>query len=179
MLNERVEKWNQEKEVIRLEQIGFKKKSRPSDHLLVLRTLIDVYNNAGKKLYTCFVDFRKAFDSVWRTAMFYKLIKYGMNKHLINFIRNMYEKTSMSLKLNGKITPPFQTYKGVRQGCILSPRLFNLFINDIPDIFDETCKPARIGAETINCLMYADDLILISETEDGLQKCLNKLAEYV
>ena len=111
--------------------------------------------------------------------MFYKLIKYGMNKHLINLIKNMYEKTSISLKLNGKITPPFRTYKGVRQGCILSPRLFNLFINDIPDIFDETCKPAKLGSETINCLMYADDLILISETEDGLQKCLNKLAEYV
>ena len=76
MLNERIEKWNVEKEIIRLEQIGFKKMCRPSDHLLVLRTLIDVYNDSVKKLYTCFVDFRKAFDSVRRIAMFYKLIKY-------------------------------------------------------------------------------------------------------
>ena len=107
--------------------------------------------------------------------MFYKLIKYGMNKHLINLIRTMYNRTGISLKLNGRITPPFRTYRGVRQGCILSPKLFNLFVNDIPDIFDAGCKPVTICMESINCLMYADDLILISETEVGL----HKLDEYV
>ena len=90
MMNERVEKWNQEQKILRKEQIGFKKFSRPADHLLVLRTLVDVYTNEGKKLYTCFVDFQKAFDCVWRTAMFYKLIKYGMNKHTVKLIKNMY-----------------------------------------------------------------------------------------
>ena len=59
MMNERVEKWNQEQKILRKEQIGFKKFSRPADHLLVLRTLVDVYTNEGKKLYTCFVDFQK------------------------------------------------------------------------------------------------------------------------
>ena len=179
MLNERVEKWNLKEKILRMEQIGFKKKSRPSDHLLVLRTLVDIYHNKGKKLYACFVDFQKAFDSVWRTGMFYKFIKYGMNKHLIKLFRNMYDKTRISLKLNSRITPSFRTYKGVRQGCILSPRLFNLFINDIPDIFDSSCEPVKIGNKYINCLMYADDLILLSETETGLQNCLDRLNDYV
>ena len=90
----------------------------------------------------------------------------------------MYEKTNISLKMGDSVTRPFRTYRGVRQGCILSPILFNLFINDIPDIFDETCKPAMLGDTKISCLMYADDLVILSETEVGMQNCLNKLNEY-
>ena len=129
LINERLDKWSTSNNIQRKEQIGFKKKSRPSDHLLVLKTLVCHYNNNGKKLYTCFVDFKKAFDSVWRLGMIYKLIKCGMNKSYIKLIRHMYEQTSQSLKINNGLSRPFMTSKGVRQGCILSPRLFNLFIN--------------------------------------------------
>ena len=66
----------------------------------------------------------------------------------------------------------------MKQGCILSPKLFNLFINDIPEIFDEKCDPVKLGKENLSCLMYADDLILMSETENGLQSCLDKLKQY-
>ena len=150
MLNNRLEEWNKENKIIRKEQIGFKKLSRPSDHLLVLKTLIDIYNNEGKKLFACFVDFQKAFDSVWRVGMFYKLIKFGMNKNLVKIIKNMYNKTRMSLKINNNITPPFRTHRGVRQGCILSPILFNLFINDIPDMFDKSCDPVTLDSQSLN-----------------------------
>ena len=164
---------------MRLEQIGFKKKSRPADHLFVLKSLIDSYHNAGKKVYACFVDFQKAFDCVWRIGLIYKLIKSGMSKDLVKLIQNMYERTSQSLKINQGITKPFKTYRGVRQGCILSPRLFNLFINDLPDIFNEDCHPVKIGDEhKLNCLMYADDLIILSESAQGLQKSLDKLKTY-
>ncbi len=56
--------------------------------------------------------------------------------------------------------------------------LFNLYLNDLPDIFDNTCTPAVLYKEHINCLLFADDLILISQTEEGLQNCLSKLNEY-
>ena len=94
MLNERVEKWSNENNIKRPEQIGFEKRARPADHLFVLKTLIDTYKGAKRKLYTCFVDFQKAFDSVWRAGLFYKLLKYGMNTELVNMIKNMYDKTS-------------------------------------------------------------------------------------
>ena len=163
---------------MRTEQIGNKKGARPSDHLLVIKTLVDSYAKNGKKLYACFVDFRKAYDSVWRTGLFYKLIKYGMNKSIIKLIKSMYENTSISLKMNGGLTRPFRTHKGVRQGCILSPRLFNYFINDIPEIFDSLCEPVMLGSEKLSCLMYADDLVILSESESGLQNCLNRLHDY-
>ena len=138
MLHERIDKWCTDKKIMREEQIGGKKKSRPADHMFVLRTLIDTYNRTGKKLYTCFVDFQKAFDSVWRSGMIYKLLKYGLNMDYVKAIDSMYSKTSICLKMNNCLTPQFRTYCGVKQGCILSPKLFNLFINDIPSIFDST-----------------------------------------
>ncbi len=169
LINERLDKWSTSNNIQRKAQIGFKKKSRPSDHLLVLKTLVCHYNNNGKKLYTCFVDFKKAFDSVWRLGMIYKLIKCGMNTSYIKLIRHMYEQTSQSLKINNGLSRPFMTSKGVKQGCILSPRLFNLFINDLPLIFDTTCDPVQLGNAKLSCLMYADDLILLSETAEGIQ----------
>ena len=64
LINERLDKWSTTNKIQRAEQIGFKKKSRPSDHLLVLKTLVNHYTGSGRKLYACFVDFKKAFDSV-------------------------------------------------------------------------------------------------------------------
>ena len=179
MLNERIGKWSTDNNIKAKEQIGFEKKTRPADHLFVLKTLIDSYKAQGKKLYACFVDFQKAFDSVWRLGLIYKLIKYGMNLDMVKLIRNMYDKTSQSLKINQSLTRSFKTYRGVRQGCILSPRLFNLFINDIPTIFnDDTCKPVTIMNKKVSCLMYADDLVILSETPSGLQTCLQNLHQY-
>ena len=182
LFNNRLEKWCTANNIIKKEQIGFEKKSRPGDHLFVLKSLIDHYNQQGKKIYACFVDFQKAFDSVWRMGLLYKLIKYGVNIGYIKLIKDMYDKTTQALRINNLMTRMFHTYKGVKQGCILSPKLFNLFINDLPDIFvddDNCCSPVFLTNETkINCLMYADDLILLSESKDGLQSCLDRLYDY-
>ena len=67
---------------------------------------------------------------------------------------------------------------GVRQGGNLSPTLFKIFINDLIDSFDESCKPDILNTLKLNCLLYADDLVLISETADGLQMCIDKLYNY-
>jgi hypothetical protein len=178
MINERLEDWCVKNNIICKEQIGFEKKSRPADHLFVLKTLIDSYNSKNKKIYACFVDFRKAFDCVWRTGLFYKLIKNNMSLNFVKLIQNMYGKTKNSLKISKGLGRSFDTQRGVQQGCILSPRLFNIFINDIPSLFDENCHPLSLGDEKLSCLMYADDLVILSESPQGLQTCLDKLKEY-
>ena len=61
---------------------------------------------------------------------------------------------------------------------MLSPLLFNLYINDLPDIFEESCDPAMLQSFSTNVIMYADDLVLMSQTKEGLQKCLDRLYEY-
>ena len=70
------------------------------------------------------------------------------------------------------ISPFFNSLVGVRQGDNLSPTLFNIFVNDIPKLFDSSCAPASFGNIAIKCLMYADDLIVISESYSGLQNAM-------
>ena len=67
---------------------------------------------------------------------------------------------------------------GVRQGCPLSPSLFNLFLNDLPERFTNECVPVMLDSQNISVLMYADDIVLLSESPIGLQNCLNNLLEY-
>ena len=78
-------------------------------------------------LYTCFVDLRKAFDTVRREALFQKLLRYGVCGKLFNIIKAMYSVVKYSVKLQSDLTDPFLSNIGVKQGCILSPLLFNIF----------------------------------------------------
>ena len=83
-----------------------------------------------------------------------------------------------AVKVKSGLTATFTPLVGVRQGCNLSPTLFNILVNDIVDIFDSTCDPLIMGEYKINCLLYADDLILLSESEHSLQRCFDRLSCY-
>ena len=159
-------------------QIGFAKDCRTADHMLAMKTLIDKYSSAGQKLYTCFIDFSKAFDTVWRDALFYKLLKLGIGGPFAEILKNIYSKSSVQIKLREGLTAPFHDNIGVKQGCVLSPTLFKIFISDISKIFNESCSPVKLYDERINCLMFADDAVLLSETPEGLQHTLGKVKDY-
>jgi hypothetical protein len=180
VLNNRLDKHLTDNHIIHESQIGFKKKSRTSDHLFVLRTLTDkIVKNERKKLYACFVDFQKAFDSLSHTALFHKLESNGINGNFLNTIKNMYQNTKLCVKTQNQLTPSFPGEVGVRQGDILSPNIFKIFINDLPDsIITPNGRPPKLKDKTVGCLLYADDLVLLSETKDGLQTSLQNLNDY-
>ena len=90
----------------------------------------------------------------------------------------MYTNNEVCMKMNDKITDFFKSTVGVKQGDNLSSTLFNIYINDLPACFDANCDPVKIGNHTVHCLMYADDLVLLSESPIGLQNQLNILGEY-
>ena len=83
-------------------QIGFRKGSRTSDHVLVLKSLIDKYINGPKKsyLYVCFIDFSAAFDTIWRNALLYKLSQNGIGGQFLKVIRNMYSSVLSMCQLH-------------------------------------------------------------------------------
>jgi len=161
-------------------QIGYRKKSRTADHILTLKTLIDKYINRAQRsyLFTCFVDFKSAFDTVWRKALLYKLLKSGIGGNILNFIQDMYSKVDYCVKISNGVTDTFSSSVGVKQGCVLSPTLFNIYLSDLPDIFDESCDPVTLLDTNISCLMFADDIVLFSHTATGLQNSLHKLKTY-
>ena len=89
----------------------------------------------------------------------------------------MYDKISLQVKIGSQLTPAFMSQLGVRQGDNLSPTLFNIFVNDLPHQLNH-CSPAKYHDISVSCLLYADDLIILSESKEGMQKALNKLSSY-
>ena len=91
----------------------------------------------------------------------------------------MYSNTSCRIKFHNGLGPIFQSTCGVKQGDVLSPLLFNIFINDlIKELEFPESKAVRVGNEELNILLYADDIILLSESNDGLQHCLDRLHNF-
>ena len=180
ILQKRLEKFCNEKNIINDIQGSGKANSRTCDHHLILRFLIDKYvNGQGKKLFACFVDLQKAYDTVPRIKLFYSLLKnYSIGGKFLKTLQEIYKNNQLYVKLTDGLLKPFKTTIGVKQGCIFSPILFNLFINKITDIFDETCDPLKVNNLDLNCLLWADDLLLVSSSAKGLQSSLNKMETF-
>ena len=179
LMNNRLQSICDRFNIIHYNQIGFRKEFRPADHVLTLKTVIDQSFSRNKPLHVCFVDFRKAYDTVWRDGLYHKLLSYGFHPKFVRLLRNIYKTSSLAVKVAGGRSTIFPSKVGLKQGCNLSPLLFNLFINDflaqINMPFDHSPLLQNIP---INGLMYADDLVLISETEAGLQNLLDILHRY-
>ena len=156
--------------------------NRTPDHLLTLKSLVNKYvtDKSKSKLYTCFVDFRKAFDTVWHQGVYQKLSQANITGNFLETLKDMYNKTECAVKIGGKLTQFFPCKKGVRQGDPLSPLLFNIFINGIFDeLREENCDPVTLDEEDkINAMAYADDIVLVSTTKEGLQKAIDIVHNY-
>ena len=167
------------KKLISPGQIGFMKGKGTSDHIFLLQTIVEkVVKKNKKKIYTAFIDFKKAYDTVNRKLLMKKLKSLGINGIFMRNIEAMYQKTDYCLKLKGGHTSAIKSNLGLKQGCPLSPMLFNLYIDDIKDIFDDLCDPIPIQNVKLNHFLYADDLVILSGSKAGLQTCLDKASDF-
>ena len=80
--------------------------------------------------------------------------------------------------MNGGLLDPIPSTHGLRQGGVISPILFNLYVDGIKEIFDESCDPVKLFDSPLSHLMYADDLVLMATSQEGLNKCLSKLEKF-
>ena len=118
----RLENFLENRKLINVCQIEFKRKARTSDHMFVLKTIIDKYCNSKEgRVFACFVDFQKAFDTVIHTGIKIKLIKMGVGSKFYNVVKSMYSSSEACVKLERGRTDFFKIKLGVKQGDSLSP----------------------------------------------------------
>ena len=179
VLNVRLDNFLENHDLIHPTQIGFTKNARTADHCFVVKCLIDKYcGSKDGRLYACFIDFHKAFDSVIHNGLKLKLLQYNIGHKFYNIIKNMYSKSVACVKVDDNITTFFPIQLGVRQGDTLSPTIFKMFINDLPSYLQNCMDNVTLNSKPIECLMYADDIVLFSTSPEGLQQKLNMLEKY-
>ena len=171
ILNQRLTKFAIDQKIFSKSQLGFLAGCRTSDALLIVHNLIDFYcKKKNQYIYGCFVDFKKAFDSVPRHLIFQKLLNHNITGKFYECLVSMYTEDMACIKIGDTITTPFTTNQGVKQGCILSPTLFNIFLSDLQNI-TEQCYPVELQEGfALGCLICADDLLLLLQSEVGLEK---------
>ena len=134
-------------------QIGFKKGHRTSDHMFVLNSIVNkIVRKEKGKLFVAFIDFRKAFDRVNRKLILLKLQRLGIKGLLYRNIKEMYRSISYLVKVDGGHLEAIKSLVGLKQGCVLSRIFFNLYIDDIRYIFDESCDPVKSLPFLIFCM---------------------------
>ena len=186
VINTRLNNYANNVNLLNENQTGFRKKYSTLDHIFLLKNLIDIVVKNGKqKLYCAFVDYKKAFDTVWRSALWHKLVMSGIKGKLYNVIVNMYKNIKSCVSHDGKLSDYFVSFSGVRQGENLSPFLFALFVNDIEQfLLQSGCTPIELRGPDFQIflklliIMYADDTVLFASSKENLQVCLNGLKGY-
>ena len=155
ILNNRLLNFLETKQLLHPSQIGFIPDNRTANHILTLKTLHDkyVYQN-NEKIYTCFVDFRKAFDSVWHEGLYLKLLENKIGGRFYDLIKDLYSNTQCAVKISDHRTPFFSYDRGVRQGCVFSPILFNIFIDELPKLFEKTNLDPFLLPKELNSVVF-------------------------
>ena len=132
-----------------------------------------------KNIYFCFIDYDKAFDCVGHNKLWIILREVEILDHLTCLLRNLYAGQEATVRTEHGKTDWFQRRKGVLQDCILSPCLFNLYIEYVMKNagLEETQAGITIARRNINSLRYADDTTLMAESEEELKSLLIKVKE--
>lgn len=179
IINSRLIIFALEKGILSISQLGFVAGNRTSDAHIILHSLISKYcHRKNSKIFSCFVDFKKAFDSVPRDTLLKKLLNIGITGKVFNIIRDIYTSDQACIKLDGSRSPMFNLSLGVRQGCILSPLLFNIFLCDLAKKLSELNTNLKLKDTCINSLFWADDLVLLADSEEKLKEMLKILEDY-
>ena len=154
-------------------QYGFKKNSSCSSAIYTVRSVIEYFTKHGSTVNVCLLDMSKAFDKVNHHGLYIKLMKRNVPIRFINVITNWYSKCYAAVRWNGCFSQVFDVCCGVRQGGVLSPVLFAIYVDDIIVDLKTSQEGCCIDGLYLGCVMYADDLLLLSASLTTLQRMIN------
>ena len=163
-----------------INQLGFCKGGQTSDHILTMNTCIQKYLGKKEYMYACFIDYQKAFDTVCREALLYKLYNLGINGRFFECLKNMYSNSKAKIKLLNKVSDTIDVLIGTEQGHPMSPELFKCFLLELSGNLDNIpgVKSPVLSNKQITHLLWADDLVLLALDAASLQTLLNEVFNY-
>ena len=155
-------------------QFGFRKGCGTRNAIFVLRTLGQQLLEKKKDLFICYIDYTKALDKVNHNKLLQIMRQIGIPQLETRLIYNLYWKQHAKVKFENNMTERIRIEKGVRQGCILSPILFNLYSEMLirEALREEECG-VIINGECIKTIRYADDTAVVATSQTGLQRMMN------
>ena len=158
------------------EQAGFRSGRSTAEQIFNLRVLTEKYLEHNTDLYHNFIDFRKAFDRVWQEGLWAVMRDFSFEDDMVELIEGLYKEACSAVIHKEAIGRFFKTTVGVRQGCPLSPVLFNIFLERIMQMSLENFQAGvSIGGREICNLRFADDIDLIADGEEELQELTTRL----
>ena len=177
IVNTRLVEWAENTGVQKEEQAGFRKGYSTIDNIFILQSLVQKYcsKNSGR-FYVLYVDFSKAFDTIPHALLFYQLMSKGVHGKVLKVLRSMYSSLHSCVRTPTGLTDFFKCERGTRQGCMLSPFLFSLYVGELVTMFEEAgCMGVHVNesAPNIVSLLFADDLITGADTVGRLQQMIN------
>jgi len=181
ILTERLRQEMEEKGILPETQAGFRKKRGTMDNIYILQHVIRrEVRKKGGKMYGFFMDLKAAFDRVDRKRLWKAMEKRGVRRGLTERVKEIYESTKCAVRSQGKRSEWFWTEKGVRQGCPLNPLLFSILIADV----EEKMRKGQVGGvlveeERIWTLAYADDLVILAKSEEGMKEMLKRMERFL
>lgn len=158
------------------EQAGFVKGRGTREQILNARQLIEKAREYSVPMYLCFVDYEKAFDNVRWPKLWKTLEELGVPLHLISLVKNLYDASEAVVKIDNTLSDKCRIRKGVRQGCVLSPLLYNVYSEVVMrSVLESWDGGVKIGGKRFSNLRFADDTLLIAGSPEELQEILHRL----
>jgi hypothetical protein len=179
ILSDRLMRFCEDNAIIVDEQGGFRKGRGCPDQLFAMTEVLNF--RKGKKTCCCFIDIKKAYDTVFRDGLWVKLHQAGVQGKMWRMITNIYNKVESCVLVDGATTSWFEVEVGVRQGCVVSPILFSIFVDGLARKIKESGLGVGIEAgeeDKLGLLMYADDIVLIASNEKELQRMIDIVVGY-
>ena len=156
-------------------QAGYRTNRGTIDMLFVLQVLIEKVINTDQELFITFIDYSKAFDGVIHQNLFKNMVKMGFPGHLVSLVASLYTDQQATIRWNGQNCDFFNIKKGVRQGCILSPHLFNTYTEHVMRKADTDDMGIKIGGRNLTNLRYADDTALLADNITSMRRILYRV----
>ena len=178
VLNQRITDWAEKNKKFYDAQNGFRKDRSCQDHLSTVTSLVHTRKLKRQQTFIAFIDFSKAYDGINRSKLFQVLQAQGLKGKILRSLQSLYHNYECCVRVNGVHSEWFTVQSGLKQGCILSPTLFNFYVNGLVEELEKCGKGVKINQEKVSCLLYADDLALMAENEQDLQGLLDALSKW-